>query len=231
MKNRWISIIYFITGITCIILQENNSFYSGFIAKALIIPVLMVFLLVNLKLRESRSHFLMLAALIFSWAGDIFLDLPASGGSYFVPGLGCFLFAHVMYMVVFFSMPGSNIVTGKGRWQLLPVICYGIVLVAVLYPGLGSMRLPVILYAMVILAMLSGSLNRKEKVSKRSYLLVLAGAVLFVLSDSAIAINKFAWHFEASGIVVMTTYIAAQYLIISGYIIQFRDKQPDQIRL
>ena len=91
------------------------------------------------------------------------------------------------------------------------------------------MRLPVIIYAAVILTMLSGAINRIEKVNRKSYYLVLAGAVLFVISDSSIAINKFSHQFESSGIVIMSTYIVAQYLIVAGYISQFRSSGPDQI--
>jgi uncharacterized membrane protein YhhN len=54
--------------------------------------------------------------------------------------------------------------------------------------------------------------------------LILAGAILFVLSDSAIAVNKFGCHFSGSATLVMLAYLAAQYLIITGYIRQYRDK-------
>jgi uncharacterized membrane protein YhhN len=43
---------------------------------------------------------------------------------------------------------------------------------------------------------------------------MLAGAVLFVISDSLIAISRFGQSFEGSGIAVMLTYIAGQYLLI-----------------
>jgi uncharacterized membrane protein YhhN len=45
---------------------------------------------------------------------------------------------------------------------------------------------------------------------------VLVGAVLFILSDSTIALNKFLQHFEAASLLVMTTYAAAQWLIVWG---------------
>jgi hypothetical protein len=57
---------------------------------------------------------------------------------------------------------------------------------------------------------------RKGSVSYNSYSWVLAGAVLFILSDSTIALNKFLQHFEASSLLVMTTYGAAQWLIVWG---------------
>jgi uncharacterized membrane protein YhhN len=91
------------------------------------------------------------------------------------------------------------------------------------------MRIPVIIYAAVILTMLSGAINRLEKVNRKSYYLVLAGAILFVISDSSIAVNKFSHQFESSGIVIMSTYIVAQYLIVAGYISQIRASNTDQI--
>jgi uncharacterized membrane protein YhhN len=100
-----------------------------------------------------------------------------------------------------------------------------------LYGDLAEMKLPVIIYATVILTMLSGAINRKEKVNRRSYLLVLGGAILFVISDSSIAINKFSLPFESSEIVIMSTYVMAQYLIVTGYIDQFSDTKSVQISL
>jgi len=158
----------------------------------------------------------MLAGLFFTWAGDVVLEFEGL----FIPGLGCFLLAHVMYLVVFFKTPGRNVIFQKRWYLLIPVILSGAGLILYLYNDLADMRIPVIIYSIVILTMLTGAINRLEKVNLISYYLVLTGAILFVISDSAIAINKFSHHFESSGIVVMTTYIIAQYLIVSGFIKQ-----------
>jgi uncharacterized membrane protein YhhN len=82
------------------------------------------------------------------------------------------------------------------------------------------MRLPVIIYTIVILTMLEAAINRYGKVNRLSFILVLAGAILFVISDSLIALNKFGFPFMFSGVAVMTTYIAAQYLIVAGILKQ-----------
>ena len=84
------------------------------------------------------------------------------------------------------------------------------------------MMIPVIIYTVVILAMLTGAINRLKKVIALSYWLVLSGAILFLISDSALAINKFGHPFPGSSVLIMTTYLLAQYLIITGYIRQFR---------
>jgi uncharacterized membrane protein YhhN len=222
MKTKIISLLYFFAGFQYII--GLISFLPGLITKALLIPILMIILVINLSPGKERLHWLMLAGLFFSWAGDIVLELAHRNGDLFVLGLLFFLLAHVMYFTVFVLTPGKNIVLSSHFYLLIPVVLTGAALVFYLYNDLGAMRIPVILYAIVILTMLTGAINRMMKVPDSSYRIVLAGAILFVISDSAIAINKFSHPFAASGIVVMTTYLVAQYLIITGYIKQFRER-------
>jgi uncharacterized membrane protein YhhN len=132
-----------------------------------------------------------------------------------------------MYFTVFIITPGKNSILSNRIYLIILVIIYGIVLVSYLYSYLADMRLPVILFAVVILTMLAGAINRIEKVKKESYYLVLAGAILFVISDSAIAVNKFSHPFASSGIVIMSTYIFAQYFIVIGYIYQVCNDNPE----
>jgi uncharacterized membrane protein YhhN len=223
MKNRVISALYFLIGIIAIILLDQPSFYPGFIAKSLIIPSLMILIVVNFNLVANKLHLYLFAGLFFSWVGDMTLEFTRINEIFFVIGLICFLLAHLMYLVVFLKTPGKNIILTKKAYLLIPVIIYGIVLVTYLYNDLAEMRIPVILYAAVILSMLAAAINRKDKVNVASFYMVLAGAVLFVISDSTIAVNKFSHHFDFSGIVIMATYIVAQYLIVSGYVCQFKN--------
>jgi len=222
MKYSLISIVYFTVGLICIILLDQSVFWPGFVAKALIIPVLMILFFVNINPFTGRLHIFMIAGLLFSWAGDVVLELSKNNDNLFIVGLTCFLFAHIMYLTVFFLTPGKNSILNNRIYLLIPVLIYGIVLLSCLYADLAGMRLPVILYTIVILSMLAGALNRIEKVKKVSFYLVLAGAILFVISDSVIAFNKFVHQFDSSGIVIMSTYVIAQYLIVAGYIIQFK---------
>lgn len=224
MKNTVTTIFYFLTGALFLLIENSVSFVPAFILKALMVPMLVILFLFNLKPVANRLHMLMLAGLLFCWAGDVLLEVPKEYADLFLPGLGCFLLGHIMYLLTFILTPGGNYIFRKGPIFVLPVILYGACLVYYLFDGLGDMRLPVIAYAVVILTMLTGAINRRNKVNSASYWLVLAGAILFVLSDSAIAINKFGHNFIGSSIVVMTTYLAAQYLIVTGYIRQYNDK-------
>lgn len=216
-----LSVVYFLTGIVFTIIQNQSSFYTVLLLKGLIIPILIVLLLVNTKSLKDRFLYMMVAGLIFSWAGDVILEFSQKSEQLFIPGLISFLLAHLMYLTVFIKTPGRNSILKNKVWLLLPVIVYGIALICFLYPDLGTMRIPVFFYAVVIFTMLGTAINRIEKVNSASFYMVLAGAILFVLSDSAIAVNKFGHPFSSSGFVIMSTYILAQYLIITGYIRQF----------
>jgi uncharacterized membrane protein YhhN len=45
---------------------------------------------------------------------------------------------------------------------------------------------------------------------------MMLGALLFVISDSILAINKFYQPFEAAGVLIMLTYGLAQFFIVEG---------------
>jgi len=45
---------------------------------------------------------------------------------------------------------------------------------------------------------------------------MVAGAVLFIMSDSILAINKFYQSFEVAGLGIMLTYGMAQLFIVEG---------------
>jgi uncharacterized membrane protein YhhN len=222
MKTKIFSAFYFLVGIQYVLSQYFPGFIPDVIVKALIIPLLMLILWTNVSKENMRMNIQVFCALIFSWAGDITLEFAGNNGNMFILGLLFFLFAHIMYLAVFVATPGNNSILNTRKYLIIPVLLYGITLVVILYNDLGEMKIPVILYALVILLMLTGALNRIEKVNRKSYWFVLAGAILFVISDSSIAINKFSMPFKGSSIVIMSTYILAQYLIVQGYIFQYR---------
>ena len=68
--------------------------------------------------------------------------------------------------------------------------------------------------------MLLCSLHVYYKVNKPANDMFVFGALMFVLSDSLLAINKFLEPLPYAGISIMLTYCAAQYFIVTGFIIQ-----------
>ena len=60
------------------------------------------------------------------------------------------------------------------------------------------------------------ALNRKNKVAENSFLLVFIGAILFVVSDTVLAIHLFYQKMDWYRIVIMSTYIFGQLFIVKG---------------
>ena len=221
MSTRNLTTFYFAISIIFIALETIEVVWITIAAKALIIPLLMVLYYRLVRSQMNLFHRLILAALLFSWIGDVTLQLNQFNDIFFMVGLSGFLIAQLIYLSAFFSTRGSNILFFRKFWLIFIVIAYGIGIVWLLFDGLGDMKIPVIAYTIVILTMLSAAINRKEKVNRLSYKLVLIGAMFFILSDSLIAIDKFTFEFPLARIAIMSTYVAAQYLIAVGCTRQF----------
>lgn len=97
-------------------------------------------------------------------------------------------------------------------------MAYLIELMYLLWPFLGDMKIPVLLYGITISTMLSAALWQYQKLENKTAVFFILGAFFFVVSDSILAINKFRNAFETAGILIMTTYIVAQLLIVEGAI-------------
>lgn len=153
-------------------------------------------------------------AQVFSLAGDLLLIDDRE--IFFLSGIGAFLIAQVSYTLAFRRQIGG----GLRRWPLggLSLFAYGASLLGILWPHLGSFKAPVALYALAITGMGLAAIDRHGRVSRNSYLQVLTGALLFILSDSLIALNKFSQPLPHASLWIMGTYIAAQYLIGCGYV-------------
>lgn len=160
-----------------------------------------------------------LGALVFSWAGDTLL-LFQDDSRFFIFGLIAFLIGHVLYVLAYREHQreetGDALANVRKLRLAFPVLLAGVGFLVIVYPGLGGMRVPVILYAAVIQIMVITAIFRLGRTNATSFLHVLAGALLFMISDSLIAVSKFFHPFELSGFWIMLTYLLAQFLIVRG---------------
>jgi uncharacterized membrane protein YhhN len=183
------------------------------ISKPLIMLSLLVYYIVSAK--EERSLVVILA-IVFSLAGDVLLMYPDR----FVPGLLAFLVSHIFYIIAYRQHrgePNENTLQGVHRIRLaFPIILAATGLVIVLYPLLGELRIPVMVYATILAVMALQALFRYGRTTAESFWMVFSGAVLFMVSDSMLAINKFLSPVSQSHFWIMLTYITAQFLIVKG---------------
>lgn len=154
---------------------------------------------------QPAYKWLVVAGLVLCLAGDVFLMLPER---YFLPGLGSFLAGHWFYIAAFSASVGFVF-----SWWLLPLLVYGGVIYALLHPHLGKMRVPVIAYVATILLMAWQALGRWDLLASLPALLAATGAMLFVVSDSVLALDRFRNKFGSARVIVLSTYWLAQWFI------------------
>ena len=74
-----------------------------------------------------------------------------------------------------------------------------------------------LLYGLILTIMVICAFLRIDSVQKKSFWLVIVGAVLFGISDNLLATLKFNHiHSDIGRAVIMLTYYSAQYLIVEG---------------
>lgn len=140
-------------------------------------------------------------------AGDFFLDYGHRDGL-FRQALLAFLVNQIAFLIAFAKLAAGS----PWRWlRALPAIAYGAVLAAWLVPKAGALMLPVAVY----LACLLGMVLMACRVEAAPRLLWL-GALLFLLADSLIGVNKFAAPFPNAVLVIVSIYFTGQTLIALG---------------
>ena len=177
-----------------------------YVFKPLAVALVMLIALQTKQTTATHYRQLIVAGLICSLAGDVFLMLPRER---FVAGLVCFLFAHLFYIAAF-TTDGART---PSVWGAVILVLYGTLMLRLLWPHLGKLKAPVSVYVAVILLMAWQALNRWMAMGDAGGALALAGALLFVASDSALAWNRFRAEFKSAQAVVLGTYFAAQWLI------------------
>jgi len=149
---------------------------------------------------------LVLAGLVCSLLGDIALMFP---DKWFTAGLAAFLAAQAFYVLAFRPGPGHPVSGGI----FLSFVLYGLLMFFLLAPGLGPLKLPVFVYIGAITTMAGFAGSRFVDQGGTKPLLAFAGAVLFLVSDSVLAYDRFGKKVPAARIIILGTYFPAQLLI------------------
>lgn len=167
------------------------------------------------RLRASSTsppgHAWLIAALLGSLAGDVFLMFPG----FFVPGLVAFLLAHLAYIALLrrdaplFASPRAWLGVGGGAVLVYAVLWSG---------GLpAGLRAPVAVYVLAIAAMAALAIGRAQRLGGAAWLVAL-GAACFLFSDATLAINRFVAPLPHAPVWVLGSYYAAQCLIVIGWL-------------
>ncbi len=199
--------LVFFSAMSCIWFAEHEPRWLFYLLK----PLTMILICLTAILGGndlSVYKVMIIGGLACSLVGDIFLMLPADR---FLPGLIAFLLAHLCYITAFAS--GIN---SLSWWPLIPLAVWGFGFYLFISPALGKLKIPVIIYIVIILTMTWLAWERWIQTGQIEILLVLIGAVLFAISDTILAANRFKGPFKPARALNLVTYFGAQWLIASS---------------
>ena len=111
----------------------------------------------------------------------------------------------------------------KPYW-IIPVIVYALMLYKIVSENAGGLKGAILAYTICIATMMLSAINRFEQVTKNSFWWIFLGALFFLISDSVLAVNKFANPVPFAGFWIMSTYTLAQYLIVRGVVFNAKRK-------
>lgn len=171
---------------------------------------------------RTTGFWLLMSGLCFSMVGDVFLLTDQR----FVPGLIAFLLAHLCYIALFTrDAPWITNKTG-----LACCLGAGALVFSYLYRhGLPpAMQLPVAIYVMVIAVMSAQAIGRAYVLRTSAARCVASGALSFMVSDTVLALNKFAFAVPYSFVAVLGTYYLAQWLIVHGMLGELRQEASNK---
>ena len=167
-----------------------------------VIPMILIVILAAIhKAPHIRKYqLLIIIGLIFCLIGDYTLQ-------WFLVGLTSFLIGHIFYIFAFLSTNERTLLT----WGKIALLLYGAIIAAWIVTAVFSSGEIVLTFA--VLAYISIILLMGWTSIRTGTPFALIGALLFISSDSYLAINKFVMPLPYSHEVIMLTYYSAQLLI------------------
>lgn len=218
-RTKLFSFIFLIIFLAQLYAENTNNSNLRFFTKPLIVPVLLIWIYTATRL-TSLFNKRIFAGLFFAFIGDVLLMVQINNSTFFMYGLIAFLLCHIFYITAFtvdFKLKAAQ----KNPYLLWAVIVFTAFCATLFFymqPHLGAMQFPVLIYAIIISVMATMAVSRYGRVNLFSFEIIFYGAVLFLFSDSMLAYNKFVEPLPHAGLVIMASYMLAQYLIVLGSI-------------
>ncbi len=165
----------------------------------------------------SQRAWLAALALFLCATGDVLLEI------YFVAGMAAFALGHIVYIFCFLEWGRVLGPNTRDRPVAGLVVIVSLVMLGWLTPGMGDLLIPALIYQLIITTMVATAMVVKAPMLAR------LGAVVFMLSDTLIAIGKFTTTDVLPGS-VWITYAGAQIMIAWGLsrIAPYRDRKAAQ---
>jgi uncharacterized membrane protein YhhN len=199
-----------------------------FITKALLLPILMLFIAVQEYNEQSpKGKWLVLLAMLGSFLGDVLL----TNESYFILGMVAFMTTHIFNIILFSKINAlGHPKSTKFKLFSIVLVAFCVLIYFKLQSAMGTLIYPILVYMTLIctaaiMAIHAGGNIKAELISK---LFWFPGMLFFISSDTVLAFNKFDWSIHHPikniGLVTMLTYGIAQLLLAKGYQLYFAKK-------
>ena len=201
-----LSILALLSAAATIGADVRKKFGLVYIFKPLTMVLIVALAAIGRQTGTPRYKYCVLAGLVFSLGGDVFMMLRRKR---FLEGLACFFTAHLFFIAAFLSHRPGSVNVGL----LLPFGTYLGFMTGILWTRLGRMKVPVVLYMLVLTAMAVLAAERYHLGLGGGAVYALLGSILFVVSDSLLAANRFIREFRPAQILILGSYFAAQWLI------------------
>lgn len=168
--------------------------------------VLLALLVVGSPSHNNDYNHLIALGLSLSVLGDALLMSPKD---HFRAGLWCFLTVQICYGIAF------SLIIPSYTNLLLPILLAfsGVVIFLLLAPNMKRVRWHVGSYMAAILFMAWNAIQAWQTSPEHIGVLAGIGAIIFIMSDLVLAIDRFRASSDFSRHVVMFTYYTAQSLI------------------
>lgn len=170
------------------------------------VPVLAMLAWVLWCAPADRYSRLIALGLFLSVFGDVFLEI--GGENLFIAGLVAFLLGHLCYTGAYLTDTRAPMLR-----RAVPFAAFGIGMFLFLRPNLEELAVPVAVYMTVICTMMWRAAARVGAHGQPRFgeWTALAGAVLYAVGDSLIAIDKFHASVPSAHYVIITAYWLGQF--------------------
>ena len=198
--------------------EAARSKAGRYITKPLLMPALALYYVAS----AAQPNLLFVAAIVCGWLGDVFLMMPDPQNTrrYLKPGLAAFLLGHILYIAIFAAyLSHASNVPAWGWIALSAFVGAGVGGYRLIVPHAGKMLPAVIAYIVIIVLMGASTVLPLGSVDTAGAVMAMAGAFIFMISDTFNGYNRFVRKFPFDRLYTMGTYLLGQFLLVQGYLL------------
>ncbi|WP_332642019.1 lysoplasmalogenase [Aeromicrobium sp.] len=200
LKSPWI-LAFGVMTVVHLVLNGAEAEPWDSITKCLLAPLLVAWVI------EQKGPRLLVAALVFCFFGDLFLEFE----DLFIVGMAAFALGHICF-IRFFVSRGAIGQLKRKPWILAIYVVAGIAMIAYGWSGLEDGLKPVVpIYAALLVGTGATSLATDLRAG--------IGGLMFLISDGVILLgeaDRIDKDAVASGLTIMALYIAAIFFLTTG---------------